>query len=124
MVIIALIFASALASLIPALVVKVSMWVLFSRTVSYLMILTVMVATYILGGISLVIIGYDVETWETIPDSLAIGVSVGTFIMQAIILSLTISDEHAQSIEFWRWVIILLFQYVVYLLIGLLMIFI
>lgn len=88
------------------------------------MILTVMVATYILGGISLVIIGYDVETWETIPDSLAIGVSVGTFIMQAIILSLTISDEHAQSIEFWRWVIILLFQYVVYLLIGLLMIFI
>lgn len=88
------------------------------------MILTIMVASYILGGISLVIIGYDVETWETIPDSLAIGVSVGTFIMQAIILSLTISDEHAQSIEFWRWVIVLFFQYVVYLMIGLLMIFI
>ena len=124
MLFIAIIFASLLASLIPAFVVKMLMSVFFGRRVSYLKVLGVMAVTYVTMSMGVTLMGYETEaSFETMPDWVAITVIIATFVFQAILLWVAVTDEDGDVVPVLGWVIALVLQYVVYLLIGLLIIF-
>ncbi len=123
MLLVAVIIGSVLASLIPALVVKVLMSVIFGRSVSYLLILLGMAVTFILTVMTMFALGYtSEENLDAIPSSVSIGLSVGGLVVQAFALSLIAPDQNMERIAAWRWGILLILQYVVYFAIALLLV--
>lgn len=125
MILIALIIASLFYALIPAFIVKFLVLLVYDRTVSYTTVLFAMAATYVFASmIMLAGAGNNPDiTFEDLPVAWVIGTMVFTFALQVFSLNIVATDERGQSVGFGGWTITLLLQHVVYIALGLLVVF-
>lgn len=113
------VIACILGSLIPALVVKVLMLGIFTRNVRFIAVLLGMAASLLVTSLILMAMGYDSqEALDALPDDMAIGLGIATFILQVVLLNLIAWDRFGGLIGAWRWVVVLLAQYLVYAILG------
>jgi len=120
-----LLIGSALSALIPALVLKLLMSAVFRRTVRYLLVLLgVTISVFALALIGLYMGVTDEAAVEAMPPLQTGMLVLGGFVVQAAILTFVSPDVEMEFIAIWKWGVVLVLQYVVYFLIGLLIAFI
>lgn len=117
--------SSVLISLIPAFVIKLLMGAFFFATVRYLMVLLGLAVSAIL--IMFALGAYEALSgtrYDMMSDLQIVLWTVGGFIFQAICLKVIATDPRMTMISIWKWAAVLILQYVVYALLGLIFLFV
>ena len=122
-------FGIALGALIPAFLSKVLMQFVFGRRVSLGMVLLAMVlGTVFMVAVFVGLMWYaegtinleSLEAFETQMTPAETGLAwLFGFLLQLLLLSLLVSDEHMELIAAWKWALVLVLQYVVILVVAL-----
>lgn len=118
-VILVFVFVAVISSLIPALMSKLLMSGVFKRRVSYGMVLfgtTLGILLLIAAGFLLGVT--DEAEIENLPALQASLASLAAFLFQALVLSFTAPDENLELIAFWKWVVVLILQYVLFIVLA------
>ncbi|MDP5086109.1 MAG: hypothetical protein NWQ23_11865 [Yoonia sp.] len=118
---VSLLFACALASLIPALVLKVLMGTVFFRQVSYLLVLLALIVSYFFSTAAYASFGLLTDVaMETMPPLQSGLILVAGLIFQVMCLKFIAPGPRMEWIEAWKWLVVIILQYVVYILLALL----
>jgi len=114
-----LVLGAALSSLIPAFVVKILMSGVFRHRVSYLMVFIAFIISVVAMIGVLVFLGLaDEQSFEALPLDQSLGLTAAGFLVQALLLAAMATDENHEFIALWKWVAVLILQYVVYVVIA------
>jgi len=84
------------------------------------MILAIMAVTYAVATMGVIGLGYDTEaSMDAMPDWLTLGFPVVTYLFQALVMAIIITDEDNELIGLSHWFAALLLPSAVPLLLGL-----
>jgi hypothetical protein len=115
--------ASVLVALIPAIVIKALMGTIFFRPVSYL---TVLLALAVSGFLAVFALGaytfFGGPSIDAMSNAQVAIWTVGGFLFQALCLKVIATGPRMIMISLWKWCAVLILQYVVYAIIGLIFI--
>lgn len=116
---IGLVFAAIASALIPAAVIKALMSIFFQRNISYLMtVIALLGSIAAIFGISYVLGIRSDAALRALPQNATYIFTGATIFIQAAFLALIVSDDIQQRIELWKWLLVLVLQYVCFFLFG------
>lgn len=117
----AILMACALAALIPAFVIKVLMGTFFFKTVSYLLVLLALIVSTFISVVAYSAFGLltdaSIDALNPVPTLLLLG---GGLILQTLCLKFIAPGPRMEWIAAWKWLVVIVLQYVVYILLALL----
>ena len=117
----AILMACALAALIPAFVIKVLMGTFFFKPVSYLLVLVALIVSTFISVVIYSALGLmtdaAIDEMQPIQTLLLLG---GGLIFQALCLKFIAPGPRKEWIAAWKWLVVIVLQYVVYIALALL----
>jgi|SRR6056297_815489 len=112
----ALIFGAVASSLIPAVVIKVLMSVFFQRNVSFLMtLIAIIVSVFLTFGVAYALGLQSAAAFRALPQSTTLIITGASMLVQAVILSIIVTDTGGQRVPLWQWIVVLVLQYALYI---------
>lgn len=120
-----IILGIVLGSLIPAIVIKLLMRAVFRRRVSFWMVLLASVIAALLSTVGYVALVYvstgglaALAADTALTPAQGLGLTAASFLLQLLIMAFVVPDENLELIPISRWLVVLVLQYVVYIVIA------
>ncbi|MDA7430297.1 hypothetical protein PGB28_17690 [Primorskyibacter aestuariivivens] len=111
---------AVISSLIPSLVLKWLMSAIYNIKVSFWILLFVHVLHALIMIVGMAYLGFlDPVVVETLPMVPLLLLSVGSTALKLILLTLFVANEDGDMIAMWRWLMVEIVEFLIYILISL-----